>query len=326
MKEKFQRITQFFIFTGIMVPAVINAQQLPLGNQYLINGFSLSPAYAGADDNMEALLSYRKDWTGVDGSPESKLINLNGSLSKLFSSRPKVPKDMGVGATIISEEVGIFRNTSVSLSYAYKINISKVQSVRLAISAGLMESDLNISSLGSQSISDPVIANGKDIRKTVFDAGFGALYRFKNLDVGIVVPRLLEPKVKDNKAVYTLNRHYIFHASYTYHINKQFGLQPFAIVRTTSNSKLLFEAAAKLTYNDRLWMALGYRNSGAIGLSIGGALYKVVQMGYSYEFSGVGMLGKSSGTHEISLGFILGGSKPEAPASTPKKPYYDWIK
>src|SRR3989337_4393251 len=127
MKEKFQRITQFFIFVGIMVPAVINAQQLPLGNQYLMNGFSLSPAYAEADDNMEALLSYRKDWTGVDGSPESKLINHNGSLPKLFSSRPKVPKDMGVGATIISEEVGIFRNTSVSLSYAYKINISKVQ-------------------------------------------------------------------------------------------------------------------------------------------------------------------------------------------------------
>ena len=62
----------------------LSAQQTALGNQYLINDFSLSPAFAGANDNVEALMSYRKDWTGITGSPESRLININGALPDLL--------------------------------------------------------------------------------------------------------------------------------------------------------------------------------------------------------------------------------------------------
>ena len=63
-----------------------------------------------------------------------------------------------------------------------------------------------------------------------------------------------------------------------------------------------------------------------MGLTVGGKLFNVVQMAYSYEFSGSGRLGRASGTHEIFLGFLIGESKSDAPASTIKKPYYDWIK
>ena len=320
--------TSTFLAAAWVASGIVMAQQLPLGNQYLLNGFSLSPAYAGANDNIEALLSYRKDWSGVSGSPESRLININGALPEILGFIPGLPNNMGIGAAILSEEAGIFRTTGMSLSYAYKIKIAALQSIRLGLSAGLLESNIDLSDLGTQGINDPVVMNNQDSRTRMFDAGFGALYRFQNFDFGVAVPRLIESKVKDtdNDTVYTFSRHYLVHASYLYSINKQFQVQPFLVGRTTANSGFLYEAAAMVRYQNQLWLALMYRKGGTMGISMGGKFYHVVQMGYSYEFSGEGMLGKSSGTHEISLGFIIGGNKSEVPASTPKKPYYDWIK
>lgn len=233
---------------------------------------------------------------------------------------------MGIGASISSEESGIFRTNSFSLTYAYKIKIAAVQSVRLGVSLGILENNINLAELSQSGLNDPGVFNS-NLRKGVFDACFGALYRFQNLDVGLVLPRLFEFKVDDvnSNTIYTLRRHYIMHASYLLTINSQFQLTPYVVTRATANSGLFYEAAAKVTYQQQMWLALMYRKAGLIGISVGGNLYNIIQMGYSYEFSGNGILGKSSGTHEISLGFVIGRDEREAPVSTPKKPYYNWV-
>jgi type IX secretion system PorP/SprF family membrane protein len=302
------------------------AQQAPLGNQYLINDFSLSPAYAGAGSHIETLLSYRKDWVGVSGSPESRMININGALPKILNFLPKLPGNMGIGATLLSEQAGIFRNTSFSLSYAYEIKIAAVQSVRLGLSVGILENNMDLTDLITNSQTDPAILGTQDIRKAVFDASFGALYRFQNLDVGFALPQLMESSIKDDNStsLYSLSRHYLIHASYLYAINKDFQLKPFLIARTTANSEFMYEVAALVKYQKQWMLGLTYRKSN-LGLSMGGEFYDIIIMNYTYEFSGQGMLSKSSGTHEISLGFALGKKKDKAPAPSGKKPYYDWI-
>lgn len=304
------------------------AQQIPLGNQYLINDFSLNPAYAGANDNVEALMSYRKDWTGIDGAPESRFVNINGALPNLLGFLPVVPSEIGIGATIYSQQSGIFRTSGFSATFAYKFKIAAVQSVRLGLSMGIMENNLNLSDLGTGAFNDPVVLNSADVRKTVFDATFGALYNFHKLYVGIAVPRLMETKISDDSGstLYSLSRHYVIHGSYKFGLTPQISLEPFVVARMTANSGLVYEAAAKTIYQKQWWLALMYRKGGTMGLTVGGKLFNVVQMAYSYEFSGNGMLGQSSGTHEISLGFLIGESKSDAPASTIKKPYYDWVK
>jgi len=304
----------------------LKAQQVPLGNQYLINGFSLSPAYAGASDNVETLISYRRDWAGISGAPESRLININGALPNLLGFLPKVPSNMGLGATILSEQAGIFRSTSASLSYAYQIKIAAIQSVRLGLSLGIVESNVDLASLSGTASSDPMAMNTDNVRRRVFDASFGVLYKFQNLDFGFAIPRLIETKVKNDgdTSLYGLSRHYIIHASYFYNITKDFQVQPFVVTRMTANSEFLYEITALVKYQKMVWLGLMYRKTN-IGISLGGQLFNVVQMNYSYEFSGQGLMGKSSGTHEISLGFLIGKNDDGKPAPTLKKPYYDWI-
>ena len=305
----------------------LSAQQTALGNQYLINDFSLSPAFAGANDNIEALMSYRKDWTGITGSPESRFININGALPDLLGFLPVAPREIGIGATVYTQEAGIFRTTGFSATFSYKFKVAAVQSVRLGLSMGIMENNLNLSDLSSNAINDPTV-NTADVRKSVFDATFGALYTFQKLNIGVAVPRLLETTIMGDSgnALYTLSRHYVIHASWQVPLAPQVTVEPFAIARMTAKSGLLYEVAAKTVYQKQWWLALMYRKGGTMGLTVGGKVFNVVQMAYSYEFSGNGMLGRSSGTHELSLGFLIGESKSDAPASTNKKPYYDWIK
>ena len=53
-------------------------QQLPLSNQYLVNPFSISPSFAGHNQNYEAFIDYRQNWASIDGAANTKIINVNG--------------------------------------------------------------------------------------------------------------------------------------------------------------------------------------------------------------------------------------------------------
>ena len=305
-----------------------SAQQIGLGTQYLINDFSLNPAYAGANDNVEALMSYRNEWTGFRGSPESRMININGALPNLLGFLPVVPSEIGIGATIFSQEQGVIRTSGFSATFAYKFKLAQVQSVRLALSVGLIEQNLNISDLSASAINDPLLMDQANVRKVLFDATFGALYHFQKLYVGIAVPRLMESAVKDEAgtSLYTMSRHYVVHASYKLPSAAKISFEPFLVARTTANSVMTFEVAVKTVYNKQWWLALMYRKSGDIGLILGGKIFNVVQMAYGYEMPGGNLVGSANSTHEISLGFLIGESKSDAPPSTIKKPYYDWVK
>ena len=60
-------------------------------------------------------------------------------------------------------------------------------------------------------------------------------------------------------------------------------------------------------------------------------MFNKIVMNYTYEFSGKGMLSKSSGTHEVSIGILIGNlaktSKKSSSVfeSEPEQPYYEWL-
>lgn len=297
---------------------ILHGQQISLNNQYLVNKYSLSPAYAGSNGNFESFVAYRKDWLSVEGAPESRGINVNGGIFN----------NMGVGGTIISDQIGIFRTFSTSLSYAYHLKIATVQSLSFGISAGLLENHINLSSSTVQA-ADPVILNNQNVKAMTFDATFGILYQYENLNFGIVLPRLLESKIKNenDEELYQIARHYRIHLSYSYNINRNFEIEPFVIFTMTGNSGPFFEIAPMVKYKQQVWLAATYRKGNSIAMSIGGVPYDNFVVNYSYEF-GQGIMSSSSGTHEISIGYLIGKDKKNQPSlinPNSKKPYYDWI-
>ncbi len=292
------------------------AQQLPLSNQYTINKFSLSPAYAGTGEALEIFGTYRKDWTNVAGAPEYKVISVNGMCCN----------NMGLGGTIAVQKAGIFENISASFSYAYHLKLSGEHKLSFGLALGLLESHVNLAGAAGE-MNDPVAVNNANVNKTVFDAGFGILYRYKGLHVGISAPRIYSGKIKnaDGTTVSTLPMQEQINIGYKYSINADWAIDPLAKISMVQNAPTFYEVAIPVIYKEMVWVAPIYKKT-SIAFGIGGKPYDNFVAQYSYEFSSMGIMGQSGGTHEITLGWRMHAKKKsEVPAPDKKKPYLDWI-
>src|SRR5690606_19799535 len=101
-----------FVLAGFSGQAQID----PLYAQYLSNPMLINPAYAGLNNNLNASISFRKQWAGFEGSPTT--YNINGHTS-LLDNR------MGIGLMVVSDKIGINNNTEVHGTYAYRIDLDQ---------------------------------------------------------------------------------------------------------------------------------------------------------------------------------------------------------
>jgi type IX secretion system PorP/SprF family membrane protein len=288
------------IVTVLSLSQSIFAQRLPESEQFLINRFALSPSFAGLND-IGVFAGFRKQWTDISGSPVSKMINING---------PLYNKKVGIGLTIISDETDIFTHFYAALSYAYHLKVADNHMISFGISAVAFQSSVDLTKIKVENIIDPVILNKQSVSELVFNAGASLLYSFKGLNIGVSVPILFDSKSlynrENNIDEYMLTRHYVGHASYDFRINDTWTLEPYVVVKATDYSPVNYQISALVKYRNQVWLAGGYRGDGGIAASVGFKLSNQFLMNYTYEFMGSGILGKSSGTHDINLGIFFG--------------------
>ncbi len=294
------------------------AQQLPLSNQYTINKFSLSSAYAGTGEAFEIFSSYRNEWANIPSAPESKTISANGMICK----------NMGLGGTLSSQKAGIFENLSASASYAYHLKFSGAHKLSFGLGLGLLESRVNLAGAGGQ-MNDPVAMNNADVSALVMDAGFGILYRFKTLHVAVSIRQLTDAgskiKNEDGKEVYTLAMQQGFNLGYKYAINNDWAIDPIVKVAMVKDAPAFYDLAVPIIYKNKIWLAPIYKKT-AFAIGVGAIPYSSFIVNYSYEFSSKGIMGESGGTHEITIGWRMAAKKKtDVPKADSKKPYLDWI-
>ena len=298
-----------------LLPICGYAQQLPLSNQYTINKFSLSPAYAGTGETFEIFGSYRNEWMNIPAAPESKIISANGVICK----------NMGLGGTIGTLSAGIFQDMTASISYAYHAKLSGAHTLSFGLGLGLFESRVNIAGASAQA--DPVAANNANVHDMVMDASFGILYRYKTLHVALSVPRMLSSQIKDVKGntVYTLAMQQGFNIGYKYNINNDWAIDPIAKISMVKDASMFYEAAIPVIYRNKIWLSGAYKKT-SMAFGLGGMPYSNFIVNYAYDFSSKGIMGQSGGTHEITIGWRMSvKKKSETPAHDSKKPYLDWI-
>jgi type IX secretion system PorP/SprF family membrane protein len=285
------------IITGFCIKA--SSQQLPVNNQYLINKFSLSPAFAGFNGNIESFLGYRQNWVGVEGAPKTEFVDINGPLKE---------GQMGYGLTVTNDQTGNFRHFYADFAFAYHLTLGSDMGLNFGLSPKIYRNQLDLTSVttsGNQQ--DPVIQNQSALAGTTFDLGIGVMFNFKNLYIGVDAPRSvgMKLKYKDSQGQYPLVRQYQAFATYQLVLNQTLYIDPMVIVRSTQNSPVNYEASVLMRYKQRIWLGGAFHAGNTIGLSVGGALSDRMVLNYTYELGTGGIVTKSSGTHEISIGFLI---------------------
>ncbi|MCZ8215891.1 MAG: type IX secretion system membrane protein PorP/SprF, partial [Cyclobacteriaceae bacterium] len=79
------------LYTFIMLQiscATSFAQQQAYYTQYVLNPFVSNPALAGIETYWDVKFSYRDQWQGIEGAPQTTYVTVNGPLKKILNSKP----------------------------------------------------------------------------------------------------------------------------------------------------------------------------------------------------------------------------------------------
>ncbi len=102
------------------------AQQDPHYTQYMYNMNVMNPAYAGSKENLSFGLLYRKQWVNVDGAPSTFS----------FSGSTPVGKNVGVGLSLISDEIGPVKEQNAYGDFSYTLNLGGEHRLAFGLKAG----------------------------------------------------------------------------------------------------------------------------------------------------------------------------------------------
>lgn len=270
------------------------AQIDPLYAQYLNNPMLINPAYAGLNNNLNAGITYRKQWAGFDGSPTT--YNLNAHTS-LFDNR------MGVGLIVLKDNVGISSNTEVHGTYAYRLDLDQ-KFLSFGLQAGFISFKTNNGDLKPWDIDDPAFSENQDITKPSFGAGL--ILHSERYFIGLSVPRMLKAKATFSDLETELySQHFYAMGAYIFYINEHIRLKPSVLLKSVKGSPISTDVNFAVNFEEKITAGVYTRNLNAYGLmgqiKFGGSY----RFGYAFEVPAGNSVGARFTTHELSFGLNL---------------------
>ena len=118
--KKIKILIGFFVL--IFSASTVFAQQDPQYTQYMYNMNIINPAYAGSKGFTSIGILGRTQWVGVDGAPQTATLSINGP----------VGKNVGLGFSVIHDEIGPVKEDNAYVDFSYTLNLSEED--KLAVS------------------------------------------------------------------------------------------------------------------------------------------------------------------------------------------------
>ncbi|WP_075343198.1 PorP/SprF family type IX secretion system membrane protein [Tenacibaculum agarivorans] len=275
------------------------AQQFPQFTQYMYNTISINPAYAGSRNVLSVVGIHRSQWAGLENGPETQTLSAHTPLRN---------DNLGIGATLIRDQLGYENFTYVYGDFSYTISLNSETKLALGLKAGFTQYNLDEELLVSEA-ADPLIANLTSGWNP--NIGAGILAHTDKWYVGFSAPRLINVdhnqfKIGNvdyavvDRLVYFLTGGYVFDLNYTVKFKPSF------LVKATNGAPLSYDITGNFLFNEKFWLGGSYRinnNTGALGALVDFQINKQMRVGYSYEHPLSDINTYSNGTHEVLLMF-----------------------
>lgn len=321
-----------FLFASISV----SAQQKPIYSQYVLNNYIINPALTGIENYTDVKLSYRNQWTGINGSPVTMYLSIQGPSNKkdyrtnatsfdVPGENPRGKSYMqdytaaephhGFGGIIMSDKAGYINRWSGYVTYAYHKGLNARTTLSAGIQLGVTSVSLDASKIewGSLDPNDPAIGyNTGSIAKIRPEIGVGLWLYGADYYAGLSVLNIVPSKanfVTDTKYGGEFVPHFMFTAGYKLFLNDDISLIPSAMFQYISPFPMQLYINAKAQYQDRFWVGSGYRMGDQLSGFTAMAGFNVsntFNVGYAYDVSTSALSVYSRNTHEIIIGFLLG--------------------
>lgn len=322
-----KRILFFILLTGLFTLGY--AQQEAQFSQYYNNPYFFNPAAGGVTKTIQIDLGYRRQWLGIEGTPQSFYATGHSEVS--FSDRKEVVDEFNVdgenlyaapkritginkhvmGGKVLSDQIGPFQKTSAMASYAYHLRFSKKTMLSLGVSAGIsnlgLRSDKVVLLDQNDGEYNEFLANNSNV--TLFDVDAGIAFYSERFHFGISSAQLLNNELEiDNVMTESnLGRHWFMYGMYNLPINTtDIAIEPHFMAQLIGGAPFSFNLGSRVIYQNRYWANISYRFQDALNLAVGLNFAQRFTFGYAYDVA-MGQVQRSSNyVHELQIGMIIG--------------------
>ena len=295
---------QLFLFALLVGSLAANAQQLPLISSYLNTAYLFNPAFSGIEGKTEITVLNRRQWTDVQGAPETQFMAFNGNQNDL---------KFGYSGYAFNDVTDIVSRSGFYGSYAWHVKFSDQNSLSLGMGAGYVNNTINVGGIRVPDELDPVLYS--QLNSAKFDLNFGFNLKFGDFSFGAAVPNLLAPTVDfgdnfNSPFQYQFMRHYVVNTAYDVVLQKGLmTLSPFVTVRANEVTIPQVDAGLMFNHKEYFYIGAAYRSSYAVTGNAGVHVTENISLGYAYDFS-LNTYGFALGnSHEFMLRYTFGESK-----------------
>ncbi len=276
---------------ALLSTVFVFGQQDTQYTQYMYNMNVLNPAYAGSKGITSIGLLGRSQWVGVDGAPQTVTMSIHSPIGN----------QVGLGFSVIHDEIGPVKEDNVYVDFSYTINTSEEGRLAFGLKGGVTFLDVR-----ERIVVDPDDLN-VPIHQTSPNFGAGLYYYTHKFYVGLSAPNFLETRHLENDGGQSSSAkekmHYFLTSGYVFDINDNLKLKPSTMIKATSGAPISVDISTNLLVEDRFEFGLSYRFDDSISGMLGFNVNEDFRIGYAYDHTVSGYGEFNSGSHEVLLLF-----------------------
>lgn len=293
------------VIAVLLLTGKMEAQQDPQYSLYQFNQMIINPAYAGARDALTVVALRRDQWVNFPGAPKTTNLSIHG---------PVLNKNIGLGLTVVRDELGPRSTTGFYGNFAYILKLTEKMKLSFGLNAGYNRYQFDFNQISFQKSEAPpeLLQN---LTKGTLDVNGGLYLRTHTFFMGLSATHINNPKVysyeaslsNGSKFSYKVKTHLFFTIGNSFIINKDFVFAPTIMVRQIGN-----ELGADLNLNvflfKRLWLGGFYRNGYGPGALMQFYATDKLRFGLSYD-TGLQDARKLGSSFEVMIGYDFAGKK-----------------
>lgn len=322
-------LSQFsmMLFPGVS-PNHARAQTQPQLNHYIFNYFLINPAVAGIEDYIDLKSSVRSQWNGLEGSPETLTLTVNGNIQskqKINPANPQKPRidpmnnytiDLqgynhrphhGVGGYVLLDRVGPFTTSQVSGSFAYHIPLSAKYRLSAGVSLGFIHNRLDKDRITLHNPNDRAIS-GEAYNNVNPDLGVGMWFYSRHVFLGLSGGRLFKYNVgfgDTSPAEKDSYRNFVLTAGYKFVLSQHLMITPSVAAKSMAPNPLVVDYNVVFSFISRVSLAATLSSTNDMIIGARFIASPVFEFGYFFDYGGSSVQRYSQGSHELYLSIRL---------------------
>jgi type IX secretion system PorP/SprF family membrane protein len=239
----------YIIFILLIFGVSLFAQQNFISNQYIFNPMTINPAYTGTKQWTSVNLLYSAPWTGLEGSPNTQSISIEGAPLSY----------MGLGLQFINDNIGAESHQALFVNYSYILKINEKVNLSMGLAAGVSYFSLDGQKLIYESVDDPSIPlnRANSIR---FDPKMGLFLYSERFYAGLSVTDMLGDLIEaPDGFVASQERHYYFTTGYVFDLGKEAKAKPSILIREDFKAPTNIDITTHFLFKNTFWIGATYR-------------------------------------------------------------------